>query len=170
MAKHCFITHALLQLISLSGLGVEMHTKKAVNKQHQSAQRKFVNCNLIFCFLQIPEDFAHLIMWNNFRIKRKACQENTTVRVTPANKFVSEDYCSCFLRCVCYRRSVSSKCFFVEPLIIFQWKDFFQTCLSPHNSSSNDDSEDLDALKRPCSNWRENKMALKMKKGQSRRQ
>ena len=107
-------------------------------------------------------------MWNNFRIKPKACWENTTARVTPANKFASEDYCLCFLRYVCYRRSASSKCFSGGPLIIFQWKDFFQTCLSPRNSSSNDDSEDLDALKRP---WRENKMtgqlarALKIKKG-----
>ena len=37
------------------------------------------------------------------------------------------------------------------PLITFQWKDFSQTCLSPRNLSSNDDSKDLfiDALIRP---------------------
>ena len=32
MAKHYFITHASLQLIRLSRLGVELHIEKAVNK------------------------------------------------------------------------------------------------------------------------------------------
>ena len=60
---------------------------------------------------------------------------------------------------MCCRRNASSRCFSAGPLITFQWKDFFQTCLSPRNSSSNDDSKDplLDASKRPCTNWREKK-------------
>lgn len=142
--------------------------------------RKFANCNFVICYLQTREDFAHLITWNNFRIKRKACWENMTVRVTPGNKFVLEDYCSCFLRYVCCHRNASNRCFSVGPLITFRWKDFSQTCLSPRNSSSNDGSEDLlrDALKRPCTKnggktKREEhngltRAALKIKEGKSR--
>ena len=117
-----------------------------------SCVRKFANCNFILCYLQTREGFAHLITWNNFRIKRKACWENTTVRVTQGNKFVLEDYYSCSLRYVCCHRNASNTCFSVGPLITFQWKDFSQTCLSPRNLSSNDDSKDLfiDALIRPC--------------------
>ena len=106
------------------------------------------NCNFILCYMQTQEDFAHHITWNNFRIKRKACWENTTVRVTLGNKFVLEDYCSCFLPYVCCRRNASNRCFSVGPLIKFQWKDFSQTCLNPRNSYYKDLLKD--ALTRLC--------------------
>ena len=106
------------------------------------------NCNFILRYMQTQEDFVHHISWNNFRIKRKACWENTTVRVTPGNKFVLEDYCLCFLRYVCCRRNASNRCFSAGPLITFQWKDFSQTCLNPRNSCYKDLLKD--ALTRLC--------------------
>ena len=113
-----------------------------------SCVRKLANCNFILCDLQTQEDFAHHITWNSFRIKRKACWENTTDRVTPGNKFVLEGYCLCFHRYVCCRQNASNRCFFVGPLITFQWKDFSQTCSNPRNSYSKELL--IDALKRPC--------------------
>ena len=98
--------------------------------------------------MQTQEDFAPHITWNNFRIKRKACWENTTDRVTPGNKFVLEGYCLCFHRYVCCRQNASNRCFSVGPLITFQWKDFSQTCSNPRNSYSKELL--IDALKRPC--------------------
>ena len=120
-----------------------------------SCVRKLANCNFILCDLQTQEDFAHHITWNSFRIKRKACWENTTDRVTPGNKFVLEGYCLCFHRYVCCRQNASNRCFFVGPLITFQWKDFSQTCSNPRNSYSKELL--IDALKRPCTKkWRGN--------------